>query len=61
MNLADPKRLSIGGLEGLARLLMLLTNYFKVEIGSKLLDHFRYIADPAMLRASARIPLSDNE
>lgn len=61
MNLADPKRLSIGGLEGLARLLMLLTNYFKVEIGSKLLDHFRYIAEPQMLRASAKIPLCDNE
>ncbi|KAJ7781199.1 hypothetical protein B0H16DRAFT_1671541 [Mycena metata] len=41
MNLADPKRLSVPGLEGLARLLELLTNYFKVEIGHKLLDHFR--------------------
>lgn len=60
-NLADPKRLSIGGLEGLGRLLKLLTNYFKVEIGAKLLDHFRYIADPQMLRNSARLPLSDNE
>ena len=38
MNLADPKRLSIPGLEGLARLLELLTNYFKVEIGHKLLE-----------------------
>ena len=45
MNLADPKRLSIPGLEGLARLLELLTNYFKVEIGHKLLDHFRIVAD----------------
>ncbi len=32
----SPHRL---GLEGLARLLQLLTNYFKVEIGTKLLDH----------------------
>ncbi|TDL29737.1 hypothetical protein BD410DRAFT_736870 [Rickenella mellea] len=61
MNLADPKRLSVPGLEGLARLLELLTNYFKVEIGVKLLDHFRIIADAQMLRASSRIPLVDNE
>ncbi|KII95163.1 hypothetical protein PLICRDRAFT_693420 [Plicaturopsis crispa FD-325 SS-3] len=61
MNLADTKRLSISGLEGLARLLELLTNYFKVEIGHKLLDHFRVAADPQMLQASARLPLPDNE
>lgn len=61
MNLADPKKLSVAGLEGLARLLELLTHYFKVEIGHKLLDHFRIIADPQMLRASSRLPLSDNE
>ncbi|KAI0053544.1 FAT-domain-containing protein [Auriscalpium vulgare] len=61
MNLADPKRLSVPGLEGLARLLKLLTNYFKVEIGYKLLDHFRYVADPQMLQASSKLPLSDNE
>ena len=61
MNLADPKRLSIPGLEGLARLLELLTNYFKVEIGHKLLDHFRIVADPQMLQASSRLPLMENE
>ncbi|KAL4241981.1 DNA Damage Response and Repair Kinase [Abortiporus biennis] len=61
MNLADPKRLSIPGLEGLARLLELLTNYFKVEIGHKLLDHFRVVADPQMLQASSRLPISENE
>ena len=61
MNLADPKRLSVPGLEGLARLLELLTNYFKVEIGSKLLDHFRVIADPNMLRGTAYRTLADNE
>jgi transformation/transcription domain-associated protein len=61
MNLADPKRLSVPGLEGLARLLELLTNYFKVEIGTKLLDHFRVIADPNMLRATAYRTLTDNE
>ncbi|KAI0028299.1 FAT-domain-containing protein [Vararia minispora EC-137] len=61
MNLADPKRLSVAGLEGLARLLELLTNYFKVEIGSKLLDHFRIVADPQMLQASSKSPLLSNE
>ncbi|KAG6866480.1 hypothetical protein C0991_003998 [Blastosporella zonata] len=61
MNLADPKRLSVPGLEGLARLLELLTNYFKVEIGHKLLDHFRIVADPQMLNESARLPLTNNE
>lgn len=61
MNLADPKRLSVPGLEGLARLLELLTNYFKVEIGHKLLDHFRVVADPQMLQASSRSPLGENE
>ncbi|KAG6837441.1 hypothetical protein H0H93_009535 [Arthromyces matolae] len=61
MNLADPKRLSVPGLEGLARLLELLTNYFKVEIGHKLLDHFRFVADPQMLNESARLPLANNE
>ncbi|EJF61235.1 atypical/PIKK/TRRAP protein kinase [Dichomitus squalens LYAD-421 SS1] len=61
MNLADPKKLSIPGLEGLARLLELLTNYFKVEIGHKLLDHFRIVADPQMLQASSRLPLMEND
>jgi len=61
MNLADPKRLSVPGLEGLARLLELLTNYFKVEIGHKLLDHFRSVADPQMLQQSSRLPLADHE
>ena len=61
MNLADPKHLSVPGLEGLARLLELLTNYFKVEIGHKLLDCFHFVADPQMLQASSRSPLGENE
>lgn len=61
MNLADPKRLSVPGLEALARLLELLTNYFKVEIGHKLLDHFRIVADPQMLHASSKLPVADSE
>ena len=50
MNLQDPKRLSVAGLEGLARLLTLLTNYFKVEIGARLLDHMKVIADDMTLQ-----------
>ncbi|KAF9057606.1 hypothetical protein BJ165DRAFT_1520972 [Panaeolus papilionaceus] len=61
MNLADPKRLSVPGLEGLARLLELLTNYFKVEIGHKLLDHYRIVADPAQLTEAAKHSLKDDE
>lgn len=61
MNLADPKRLTVPGLDGLARLLKLLTNYFKVEVGHKLLDHFRQLADPENLQEAAKDPASDNE
>ncbi|EEH23239.2 hypothetical protein PABG_05450 [Paracoccidioides brasiliensis Pb03] len=50
MNLQDPKRLSVAGLDGLARLLTLLTNYFKVEIGSRLLEHMKSIADDNILQ-----------
>ena len=42
MNLSDPKRLSVASIEGLGRLLELLTTYFKVEIGRKLLDHVKF-------------------
>ncbi|EJU06480.1 hypothetical protein DACRYDRAFT_19621 [Dacryopinax primogenitus] len=61
MNLADARRLTVPNLEGLARLLELLTNYFKVEIGVKLIDHFKVIADPQVLQDSAQHPLTDNE
>lgn len=62
MNLADHKKLSVASLLGLARLLELLTNYFKVEIGQKLLDHFRNLAIPAdIIRASTRQPSEDGE
>lgn len=60
VNLADARRLSVSGLEGLARFLELLTNYFKVEIGVKLLDHFRSLADPNMLANAAMKPYEDN-
>ncbi|KAI9769878.1 MAG: hypothetical protein M1839_003575 [Geoglossum umbratile] len=50
MNLSDPKRINVAGLEGLARLLTLLTNYFKVEIGARLLDHLKTFAEPSSLQ-----------
>jgi transformation/transcription domain-associated protein len=49
-NLQDPRRLSTHGLDGLARLLQLLTTYFKVEIGSRLLDHIKVLAEPNILQ-----------
>ncbi|KAG8921641.1 hypothetical protein FRC01_000141 [Tulasnella sp. 417] len=61
MNLADPKRISVSGLDGLARLLELLTHYFKVEIGVKLLEHYNSIAEPSMLHEAAFSPISTNE
>ena len=62
MNLSDHKKLSVSSLKGLARLLELLVNYFKVEIGHKLLDHFRNLAVPGdIVRAATRGPIEDNE
>ncbi|TPX61909.1 hypothetical protein PhCBS80983_g00781 [Powellomyces hirtus] len=61
VNLSDHKRLTVAGLEGLARLLELLTNYFKVEIGKKLLDHLRNWGNPVMLAEAAGKPLSEVE
>ncbi|CAK7274206.1 transcription-associated protein 1 [Sporothrix epigloea] len=45
-SLQDAKRLTPGRLENLALLLRLLTNYFKVEIGSRLLNHVAKLALP---------------
>jgi len=53
MNLQDPKKLSVAGLDGLARLLALLTNYFKTEIGERLLAHMSVIADGQVLQKSS--------
>jgi transformation/transcription domain-associated protein len=52
-NLQDPKRLSTHGLDNLARLLRLLTTYFKVEIGSRLLDHIKVLAEPNFLQQTS--------
>lgn len=51
MNLSDHKRLTLANLEGLGRLLKLLTGYFKVEIGQKLLDHLKQWAEPSVLHS----------
>ncbi|KNC98645.1 histone acetyltransferase TRA1 [Spizellomyces punctatus DAOM BR117] len=61
VNLSDHKRLNVAGLEGLARLLELLTNYFKVEIGKKLLDHLRQWGTPTMLAEVSGKPLTEIE
>ncbi|KAI9246865.1 hypothetical protein BY458DRAFT_560504 [Sporodiniella umbellata] len=58
--LASHKTLSLAGLEGLARLLELLTNYFKVEIGKKLLDHLKLWAEPSVLQEAANGALNEN-
>jgi transformation/transcription domain-associated protein len=60
VNLADAKRLSVPGLDGLAKFLELLNNYFKVEIGIKLLDHFQSLSDEQTLNRAAQGPLEDN-
>ncbi|KAI8880605.1 hypothetical protein K501DRAFT_224440 [Backusella circina FSU 941] len=58
--LSNHKTLSVAGLEGLARLLELLTNYFKVEIGKKLLDHLKQWAEPKVLQEAAGKSSSEN-
>ncbi|KAF2483324.1 FAT domain-containing protein [Neohortaea acidophila] len=50
MNVQDPRKLSVEGLEGLRTLLQLLTNYFKVEIGTRLLDHMNVFVDATSLQ-----------
>ncbi|CAN6608795.1 transcription-associated protein 1 [Trichomonascus vanleenenianus] len=61
MNLSDHKRLTVAGLEGLARLLELMTSYFKVEIGKKLLDHLRSWADPIQLHVISAKTLTSHQ
>ncbi|KAL9615129.1 MAG: hypothetical protein Q9167_000447 [Letrouitia subvulpina] len=60
MNLQDAKKLSVQGLDGLARLLALLTNYFKAEIGEKLLEHMKVIADKAVLEKASFALIEQN-
>lgn len=58
--LTNHKTLTLAGLDGLARLLELLTNYFKVEIGRKLLDHLKLWAEPSLLQEIAGQALCDH-
>jgi transformation/transcription domain-associated protein len=60
-NLQDPRRLSTHGLDGLARLLQLLTTYFKVEIGSRLLDHIKVLAEPNILQRISFTLIEQND
>lgn len=60
-NLQDPRRLSTHGLDGLSRLLQLLTTYFKVEIGARLLDHIKVLADPTALQRISFTLVEQNE
>lgn len=60
-SLQDAKRLSIQGLNNLARLLKLLTSYFKVEIGTRLLDHVKQLAEPPILQQLSFTFFEQNE
>lgn len=61
MNLLDHKKLTVLGLEALARLLELLILYFRVEIGRKLLDHLMAWAQINTLRGLAGQDLENND
>lgn len=60
MNLSDHKKLTVPGLEALARLLELLISYFRVEIGRKLLDHLMAWAQINTLRQITGQDLENN-
>lgn len=60
-SLQDAKRLSLQGLNNLARLLKLLTSYFKVEIGSRLLEHVKQLADVNVLQQLSFTFFEQNE
>lgn len=53
VSLQDPAKLKVDGLQCLARLLQLLKNYFKVEIGARLLDNVQHIADAMVLQKAS--------
>ena len=56
-SLQNAQKLTDDCLEGLAELLKLLTTYFKVEIGSRLIDHTKVFAEPTIVqRASFSSP-----
>ena len=60
MNLQDSSKLTETGLDGLARLLALLTNYFKTEIGERLIGHMNVLASPLVLQKSSFMLIEQN-
>lgn len=60
LNLADFRKLTLQLLQGLARLLMLLSNCFNATLGEKLLEHLRQWEDPAKI-ISAKIWIRGEE
>uniref|UniRef100_A0A2P2JR38 Uncharacterized protein MANES_01G145600 n=1 Tax=Rhizophora mucronata TaxID=61149 RepID=A0A2P2JR38_RHIMU len=54
VNLAHTKNLSMPLLQGLARLLELLSNWFNVTLGGKLLEHLKKWLDPEKLSHSLK-------
>nr|XP_019701767.1 transformation/transcription domain-associated protein isoform X2 [Elaeis guineensis] len=61
VNLAHPKSLTMPLLQGLARLLELLSNWFNVTLGVKLLDHLKKWLDPEKLVQSSKAWKSGDE
>ncbi|KAL6601053.1 hypothetical protein U3516DRAFT_602921 [Neocallimastix sp. 'constans'] len=59
--LGDYKSLTVQGLEGLERLLELLNNYFKIEIGRKLIEHMKSWEEIAIKENDINEPLSEVE
>ena len=56
-SLQDPARLKLENLQCLAKLLQILKNYFKVEIGQRLLDNIQLItSDETLQKASFHLP-----
>lgn len=55
VNLAHTRNLSMPLLEGLARLLELLSNWFNVTLGNKLLEHLRKWLEPEKLAQSQKL------
>eukprot|EP00466_Bigelowiella_natans_P000476 jgi/Bigna1/33130/e_gw1.1.3.1 len=60
LNLADIRKLCMPLLDGLSRLLELLSNCFNVTLGEKLLDHMRKFADPEVLNKMRYENLTEN-
>ena len=60
-SLQDARRLSVPALEGLARLLTLLTTYFKVVIGDKLMAHMEMYSESQLLPKASFSLIEQNE